>query len=111
MYELRPADADRLLSPNTYDDGAWHFVKGVYDGTTEYLYVDGNLVGQQDVSPPVANSADIRVGGFFEGRHDGAFIGCIDEVRVYNTPEPGSLGMLALGGLAFLRRRYGRASR
>ena len=35
--------AGLVVSTNILNDGTWHFVAGVYDGTRNYLYVDGAL--------------------------------------------------------------------
>ena len=33
----------QVTSTNVLNDGNWHFVAGVYDGTTSYFYADGKL--------------------------------------------------------------------
>jgi len=38
-----PGAGPEIASPGNYDDGAWHFVVGIDDGTNAYLYVDGQL--------------------------------------------------------------------
>src|SRR3989338_11401564 len=73
---------DRLRSSRAYNDGEWHYVVGVYNGTTQYLYVDGILEAQQSKEYSIFNSANLRIGGIFEGQDNGAFIGSIDEVVV-----------------------------
>ncbi len=60
------------------DDGEWHHVAAVFDGTRVYLYIDGEL----DVSAAASglintNSDSLRIG-------DDGFNGAIDEVRLYN---------------------------
>lgn len=64
----------------------WHHLLTQYDGSTLYIYVDGELVAQQaftshpnDVQTNVligANHHQYEVNGFFQG--------AIDEVRVYD---------------------------
>lgn len=51
--------------PNGVSDGLWHFVVAVRDGGTNYVYVDGQLVHQMDVSPirNVSNEQDFKIGG------------------------------------------------
>ncbi|HEV2436633.1 MAG TPA: LamG-like jellyroll fold domain-containing protein [Verrucomicrobiae bacterium] len=38
-----PGNGPEIASSGNYNDGAWHFVVGVSDGTNAYLYVDGQL--------------------------------------------------------------------
>ncbi len=54
---------DRL--PNGVSDGLWHFVVAVRDGNTNYVYVDGSLIHQMDVTPirNVSNEQDFKIGG------------------------------------------------
>jgi hypothetical protein len=73
-----------LVSNGSVDDGQWHHVAAVYDGTHKYLYVDGAL----DASRPATgfihqNSYPVCIGGNAEapGR---IWNGLIDEVSIYN---------------------------
>lgn len=121
-------DATRIFSPSAYNDGEWHLFTGTNDGVTGRLYIDGQLIGLNS-GVPINNSENMRVGGLFLGGGSfvGGFLGAIDDVRVYNTalsssdvnklfqntlganaPEPGSLALIASGGvglLAVVRRR------
>lgn len=77
-------------SPLAYDDGLWHQYVGVADrvAQTEYLYIDGNLIGTLPISSvgSLSNTRDFVVGY----RGDGAgipanfFSGNIDDTRFYN---------------------------
>jgi hypothetical protein len=57
----------QVTSTNILNDGNWHFVAGVYDGTTSnsYLYVDGQLNSSLNVSNVVASEpgANLYLGG------------------------------------------------
>jgi len=79
-----PGNKQRLRTSQSYNDNKWHHVVGVYDGTSQYLYVDGSLVAHQEQEYLSINSANIRIGGIFQGENNGAFIGNIDEVRIYD---------------------------
>jgi hypothetical protein len=62
--------------------GVWSYVTGVFDGTNERLYVNGELVGGPKVvtsNPSSASPPSIggRSGSFFLN-------GAVDEVRIYN---------------------------
>ena len=79
----------RLKTTEKYNDGKWHFVVGVYDGTTQYLYVDGLLKLSQARTYSIPNSSNIRIGGVANGTGDYCialthFVGAIDDVRIYN---------------------------
>lgn len=65
------------------NDGVWHHVAGVYDGSIIYLYIDGTLDNWQYASGNIStNSASVYIGENSEvtGR---CFNGAIDSVRVY----------------------------
>jgi hypothetical protein len=66
------------------DDGQWHHVAAVYDGTNKFIYVDGTL----DISTPATGSISqnnypvcIGENAQMTGR---IFDGLIDEVSLYN---------------------------
>lgn len=69
------------------NDGQWHHVAGVYDGTRIYLYIDGVL----DVSLPTSGSINtnnykVMIGENAQMRpsQNRCWNGWIDDVRVYN---------------------------
>ncbi|UCC21658.1 MAG: LamG domain-containing protein, partial [Planctomycetota bacterium] len=66
------------------DDGAWHHVAGVYDGSRIYLYIDG----VEDVSEAATGSIDLNNYKVFIGENGQAtgrtWNGYIDDVRVYH---------------------------
>ena len=100
----------------------WYHMAGTWDGTTAYVYLNGNLVDSLNttITPPntVGYRTDIGWGNY-STRH---FDGIIDEVRIYDraltpaevlqnyrtvVPEPSSLLLMgaALGCLLFRRGR------
>lgn len=72
---------DRLSSDGTYNDGNWHFLVGVFDGTTQYLYVDGNLKKTQVGAIIIDNDTNITIGSAAD---NGYFEGSSDDIRIYN---------------------------
>ena len=82
--------------------GQWtHLQVQSLDGISTF-YINGVASGPTVATQPIA----------WSGTHLGvtpgggtAFFGAHDEVRIATIPEPASLGMLALGGLALLCRR------
>lgn len=73
------------ISPNSYNDGKWHYAMVTYGGYTVYLYIDGVRVAQKDVkvTPDNTGTQPLRVGAN-SILSDSYFIGSIDEVRVWN---------------------------
>ncbi|GIW78831.1 MAG: hypothetical protein KatS3mg105_0638 [Gemmatales bacterium] len=77
-----------VRSDKHYNDGKWHYVVYTFNGNTNALYIDGQLVkrGFTDAIPDTRSIAPFRVGtnsydGLVKGRY---FIGSIDEVRLWN---------------------------
>ncbi|VVB69385.1 Concanavalin A-like lectin/glucanases superfamily protein [uncultured archaeon] len=85
--------SDAVGGGSPVSPGQWHYVVGVYDGSTMRLYIDGSLVAQR----PQSGSISPMLGGSFLaiGSEDGRtsapsligaryFRGLIDEVAIYN---------------------------
>jgi len=106
-------------------DGAWHHVIAMYDQATglEQIFVDGILRADRTAFALNVQPENFRIGttnGLLED-----FKGAIDDLAIFNraltfaelqrimagdfstfvTPEPATLTLLGLGGLALLRRR------
>lgn len=82
MNGLTPRNVDGTVNVN---DGLWHHIVGVYDGSTLFIYIDGtedNSAGQ--TGSPSNSNDDVLIGENSQttGRH---FNGLIDEVRVSTT--------------------------
>ena len=120
--------------PTTGDDlgdANWHHVAVVVNATTLQMlsYIDGDLAGTMDIdefgnyyyrdSNPGGDEAYIVFGADQSGE-DVALTSFaklpLDEIRIYNealsetavgalVPEPATMSLLALGGLAMIRRR------
>lgn len=71
----------RLTTDETYKDGKWHLLVGVFDGTTRYLYLDGNLKKKELGTAIIENNETIKIGSATDG---GYFEGSLDDVRIYN---------------------------
>jgi hypothetical protein len=78
---LVPTDTRSQAVPN-YDDNNWHHVVLSYNGKKGRLYVDGEMLVDQDVSGDMSQSKEpLHIG---DGRDERHWNGLIDEVRVYN---------------------------
>ncbi|UCG48671.1 MAG: tetratricopeptide repeat protein [Phycisphaerales bacterium] len=86
------------------NDGKWHHVAGIYNGSTAFLYVDGKLDGLQPNSRRIASdNFDVCIGENLEKRGR-QWNGVIDEVVIFNHAlSRDELEQLCkLGGESFL---------
>ncbi|MEM3092934.1 MAG: phospholipase D-like domain-containing protein, partial [Candidatus Nitrosocaldus sp.] len=74
-----------VTSPNTYNDGQWHYAVVTYDGSTLRLYVDGQQVSSLNTNgaAPATDTMPLTIGKN-SSTNSRYFIGDIDEVRIYN---------------------------
>jgi hypothetical protein len=76
-----------LMGSKPVDDGQWHHITGVYDGTMMYQYVDGDL---DDVAPATGQittgDKPSFIGGYptTNAGRSRDWNGWIDDVRIYN---------------------------
>jgi hypothetical protein len=102
--------------------GEWTHLTFQYDGTDKVIYFNG-VETLRDAGGTLGSEAlAVIIGGHGRDAADPAgmsFNGLIDDVRIYdedlseaaimaamnNVPEPSSMGLLALTGFLFLRRR------
>jgi Concanavalin A-like lectin/glucanases superfamily len=78
---LDPTDITGTMNVN---DGEWHNVAGVYNGTQKILYVDGNIDASSDSTGSIDSSTyHVNIGENAQqtGRN---WAGLIDDVRIYN---------------------------
>ncbi|HJR84652.1 MAG TPA: LamG-like jellyroll fold domain-containing protein, partial [Nitrososphaeraceae archaeon] len=88
-FESVSGGADHFVtSPNTYNDGQWHYAVVTYGGSTVILYVDGAQVGTKSTSgasPETSGTKPVRIGANSRVTPPGNFFtGEVDEVRVWN---------------------------
>jgi hypothetical protein len=102
-------------------DGNWHLAVATYDSSVSgqdnlFIYWDGEVRGSMEWSGlmDTDNLQDAAIGVQTNGNEP--FFGGIDDVRIYNhalsaaevqalVPEPATVMLLGLGGLALLRRK------
>ncbi len=90
------------------NDGKWHHLVGVYDGSKAYMYIDGVLERALDATGTVSvNTRDVCIGENIEARRR-YFQGIIDDVAVFNHAlKPAEIGKLYKeGGKSFLPESY-----
>ena len=89
VFSVGNGSSNKQLSSNfTSNDNNWHHVVGTYDGSTQKIFVDGNLKNTY-----TAVTGDISYGtlanGFLIGNTEGLnsarfWSGSIDDVKIYN---------------------------
>jgi len=96
--------------------GTWAHIAGVYDGNSLTIYIDGQEHGSECASGPLyQNPGPLDFGCDYDNSAS-YWDGCTDEIRIYNralsqaevkslVPEPATLGLLAFGTVALIRRR------
>jgi len=73
-------DAGAVYAPSTVDSAAWHYLACVVDSHALRLYLDGDLVADTVVQPPVVPATvPLFLGKWLDGLH---LHGVLDEVRV-----------------------------
>ncbi|MBP7053601.1 MAG: hypothetical protein KBE65_21535 [Phycisphaerae bacterium] len=81
---------------NDVNDGAWHHIGGVYDGSQLCMYQDGSCVDSKSLAGSInSNWRTVLIGenGQVSGRY---WNGLIDDVRIYNRPlSADEIGTLA----------------
>lgn len=71
--------------PARISGGVWHQLVGVYDGTNEYCYVDGNLVDTEASSgKPSGSTDDLTFGAAPDYLGSRNLLGYICDVAIYN---------------------------
>ena len=72
------------VSNSSYYNGSWHFLVGVYDGSTMYIYFDGTPIGLTTTQTGSVRSMTSNfIIGDWQG-HSNKFNGSIADVRIYN---------------------------
>lgn len=66
------------------DDGKWHNIIGVFDGSSSYIYIDGVLISSaaNTITPAFSSATNLFVGGNSGGE---MFVnGYLNDARIYN---------------------------
>ncbi len=73
----------RLTDSEALIPSKWYCITGVYDGSKQYLFVNGSLRGSQASPYTNTNQVPVTIGGLPMG---GWFSGRISDVRIYSRP-------------------------
>lgn len=78
---------DSIAGSTTTNNDAWHYIVGVKDGSSGYIYVDdGDYENSGTAGNNAGNGGDLEIGRNFVAP-DRYFNGIIDEVRISNAPR------------------------
>ncbi|MFG3224008.1 LamG-like jellyroll fold domain-containing protein [Kitasatospora sp. NPDC048194] len=81
-----------IASPNAVTDGTWHHAVFSVQGTTQTIYLDGQVVGVQNGTVDFQQNSHTYIGAGFARSWPGSpgdishFTGTIDEVALYQHP-------------------------
>ncbi len=80
-------EADTVRNyPPVLNDGQWHMITYVRNGTTAYLYTDGVQVGTETPTGNPAGQARWSIGQEWDSSPSDEYEGDVDDVRFYNRP-------------------------
>jgi uncharacterized repeat protein (TIGR01451 family) len=80
MIDNSGGPSSTVSTSSSYNDGIWHHITGVREGSNYYLYVDGSYIDSTTGAIPSYNYLHIAK----IAENWGYFNGIIDEVRIYN---------------------------
>lgn len=73
-----------LNSTTNITDGRWHYISAVWDGSTKYLYIDGQIdVSEASTGTLNTNNSNLTIGED-SNTGSGTFSAQVDEVKIYN---------------------------
>ena len=91
-------------------DGQWHHVVGMYDRSSIYLYVDGQLDALNSAGIVNTTNDPVYIGSRFNRTTDRGWTGSIDDVRIYDAVlDEAEIHYLSESG-AFMQIRYPRTT-
>ncbi|UCG48672.1 MAG: tetratricopeptide repeat protein [Phycisphaerales bacterium] len=94
----------RIRGTAPVNDGQWHHVAGIYDGSEAHLFIDGKLEGSvQNASNIMSDGWDVRIGTNAESPRR-YWRGLIDEVVIFShaLSQDELRQLRELGGSSFL---------
>lgn len=79
-------NTEPVIDSDPVPTGEWMHIAATYDGTISYLYINGNLVGQEVLGVPLLASSYSFTVGTQADVPTNIFPGILDEILVYNRP-------------------------
>lgn len=117
--QLNGVNGSSINTPSAMANGTWYHLAMIRDNGVSKFYMDGEVVaGEFSQAPVWAN--DFALGQKAHNDNTQRFVGDMDELRLFtfeagddpvaalsinSVPEPSSMSLLALGGLALVMRR------
>jgi hypothetical protein len=103
----RPGTGGRFNTSLYLTADEWEFIEVYYDDSvnTAGLRIDGGAWDTSTWSPGPDDNATVKIGTPGTTKFPYSFNGYVDDMRLYDIPEPATIALLGLGGLLLRRRR------
>ena len=88
----KPKRLTYLHSPVDFEVGSWYHIAGVWDGTVQSLYVDGELIATSKAQggpvayPDEMKSAHFGIGAYWDKSEYHALTGQVEQVSLWSRP-------------------------
>jgi hypothetical protein len=78
------AGVNTVVTANPISANTWHFIVGVYNGSTMKIYLDGNQIASANQSGNIPSGGDLSIGCYKNCSSTFSFSGQLDDIRIYN---------------------------
>lgn len=84
IFKTSGLSSASLVSSATVVDSAWHFIVGVWDGSTKYIYIDSLLDTSGAATGTLSTNTNPLIIGEDSPGGGGTFVNKFDDLRIYN---------------------------